>query len=102
MQVHQVMSHPVDVISPTTPSSEAAVLMRDENIGSLPVGDNGKLIGMVTDRDIVTRVVAENSAPSNTAVGTVMSQGLYYCLRTIASWRPPRSWRNIRYVACPF
>ena len=79
MQVHQVMSHPVDVISPTTPSSEAAVLMRDENIGSLPVGDNGKLIGMVTDRDIVTRVVAENSAPSNTAVGAVMSQGLYYC-----------------------
>jgi CBS domain-containing protein len=53
--------------------------MRDENIGSLPVGDNGQLIGMVTDRDIVARAVAENLLPSSAAVGTVMSQGLYYC-----------------------
>jgi CBS domain-containing protein len=53
--------------------------MRDENIGSLPVGENGQLIGMVTDRDIVARAVAENSLPSNTAVRTVMSEGIYYC-----------------------
>jgi CBS domain-containing protein len=53
--------------------------MRDENIGALPVRQNGELIGMVTDRDIVARAVAEKSLPSNTAVSTVMSQGLYYC-----------------------
>jgi CBS domain-containing protein len=40
----------------------------------LPVRQNGELIGMVTDRDIVARAVAEN-----TAVSTVMSQGIYYC-----------------------
>jgi CBS domain-containing protein len=79
MQVYQIMSQPVDVISPSTTSREAARRMRDENIGSLPVGENGQLIGMVTDRDIVARAVAENALPSNTAVRTVMSQGLYYC-----------------------
>jgi CBS domain-containing protein len=73
------MSQPVDVINPNTTSREAARRMRDENIGSLPVGENDQLIGMVTDRDIVARAVAENSLPSNTAVRTVMSEGIYYC-----------------------
>jgi CBS domain-containing protein len=59
------MSQPVDVINPNTTSREAARRMRDENIGSLPVGENDQLIGMVTDRDIVARAVAENSLPSN-------------------------------------
>jgi predicted transcriptional regulator len=40
--------------------------MRDENIDSLPVRENGQLIEMVIDRDIVARVLAENSLPSNT------------------------------------
>ena len=79
MQVQEMMSQPVDVIDPDTTSREAARRMRDENIGALPVRENGELIGMVTDRDIVARAVAENSLPSNTAVSTVMSQGIYYC-----------------------
>jgi CBS domain-containing protein len=79
MQVHQVMSQPVDVIKPECNQSRSGRRMRDENIGSLPVGDNGQLIGIVTDRDIVARAVAENLLPSNAAVGTVMSQGFYYC-----------------------
>jgi len=64
MQVYQIMSQPVDVISPSTTSREAARRMRDENIGSLPVGENGQLIGMVTDRDIVARAVAYRSHPT--------------------------------------
>ena len=79
MQVHQIMSQPVEVIDPSTTSREAARLMRDQNIGSLPVGEDGRLVGMVTDRDIVVGAVAENALPSNTAVGAIMSQGLYYC-----------------------
>jgi CBS domain-containing protein len=79
MQVQEMMSQPVDVIDPDTTSREAARRMRDENIGALPVRENGELIGMVTDRDIVARAAAENSLPSNTAVSTVMSQGIYYC-----------------------
>ena len=79
MQVQEIMTQPVDTIDPSTTSREAARRMRDENIGALPVRENGELIGMVTDRDIVARAVAENLLPSNTAVSTVMSQGVYYC-----------------------
>ena len=42
---------------------EAARLMRDENIGSLPITDDGKLAGMITDRDITTTVVADGQTP---------------------------------------
>jgi CBS domain-containing protein len=63
------MSQWVDVINASTTSREAARRMRDQNIGSLPVGEeNGQLIGMVTDRDIVVGAVAEDVLPSNTAV----------------------------------
>jgi CBS domain-containing protein len=80
MQVHEVMSRPVDVVDASTTARDAARRMRDENIGSLPVGKDGQLIGMVTDRDIVARAVAENRLPSNTAVSTVMSEGVFHCL----------------------
>jgi CBS domain-containing protein len=55
---------------------EAARLMREEHIGSLPIIDNEKLVGMITDRDITTRVVAEASDPKLTSVGDVYSQDL--------------------------
>jgi|SRR5712664_2464893 CBS domain-containing protein len=82
MQVCEIMSHPVHVASVTTQSRDAARRMRDENIGALPVvpaGENDRVVGMVTDRDIVVRAVAENRLPSNAAVSTVMSEGVYYC-----------------------
>ena len=63
MQVQEIMTQPVDTIDPSTTSREAARRMRDENIGALPVRENGELIGMVTDRDIVARAVAENWMP---------------------------------------
>jgi CBS domain-containing protein len=55
---------------------EAARLMRDQHIGSLPITDDEKLIGMITDRDITTRVVAEAADPTTTSVGDVYSQDL--------------------------
>lgn len=79
MQVHEVMSQPVDVINPSTTSRDAARRMRNENIGALPVQRNDQLVGIVTDRDIVARAVAENRLPSNTAVSEVMSEGVFYC-----------------------
>jgi CBS domain-containing protein len=96
------MSQPVDVISPNTASREAARRMRDENIGSLPVGEDGQLIGMVTDRDIVARAVAENALPGNTAVRTVMSQGLYYCFEDETLVQAARIMADHRSAACPF
>jgi len=55
---------------------EAARLMRDEHIGSLPIIDEEKLVGMITDRDITTRVVAEAADPQATPVGDVYSRDL--------------------------
>src|ERR687897_1814971 len=53
---------------------EAARLMRDEHIGSLPITDDEQLVGMITDRDITTRVVAEAADPKTTPVGEVCSR----------------------------
>jgi CBS domain-containing protein len=54
---------------------EAARLMRDEHVGSLPVVDGGRLVGMITDRDIAIRVVAESANPESLTVGDVASRG---------------------------
>ena len=55
---------------------EAAQVMREEHIGSLPITDEEKLVGMITDRDITTRVVADAADPETTSVGDVYSRDL--------------------------
>ena len=55
---------------------EAARRMREEHIGSLPATDDEKLVGMITDRDITTRVVAEAADPNRMSVGDVYSRDL--------------------------
>jgi CBS domain-containing protein len=55
---------------------EAAQLMREKHIGSLPITDDEQLVGMITDRDITTRVVAEAADPRTTSVGDVSSRDL--------------------------
>jgi CBS domain-containing protein len=63
-------------ISPSASVVEAAQLMREGHIGSLPITDDETLIGMITDRDITTRVVAEAADPTKTSVGDVYSRDL--------------------------
>ena len=63
-------------IGATASVVEAARLMREAHIGSLPITDGDKLVGMITDRDITTRVVAEAADPKATSVGDVYSQDL--------------------------
>jgi CBS domain-containing protein len=53
---------------------DAARLMREEDIGSLPITDDEQLLGMITDRDITTRVVSEAADPKTTSVGDVCSR----------------------------
>jgi CBS domain-containing protein len=55
---------------------EAAQLMREQHIGSLPVTEDERLVGVITDRDITTRVVAESAVPETTSVGDVYSRDL--------------------------
>jgi CBS domain-containing protein len=52
----------------------AARLMRDEHVGSLPVVEDGRLVGMITDRDIAMRIVAEGADPDSVTVGEVASR----------------------------
>lgn len=79
MQVQQIMSKEVHVADPNMTIRDAARRMRADNVGSLPVGEKDRLIGMVTDRDIVMRAVAEERSPGNTTVREVMSEGVCYC-----------------------
>lgn len=79
MQIQEIMTRSVTLIDPNTTIRDAARKMRADNIGALPVGENDRLIGMVTDRDIAMRAVAENRAPGSTSVREVMSKRVYYC-----------------------
>ncbi|TVR81477.1 MAG: CBS domain-containing protein [Rhodospirillales bacterium] len=79
MQVKDVMTRGVDLADPNMKTRDAAIKMRDDNVGALPVGEAGKLIGMVTDRDIVVRAVAGDGPAENMAVRQAMSEGIYYC-----------------------
>ena len=55
MKVKEVMHKGVDWVGPETPITEIAKLMRQHDVGSIPIGEDDKLIGMVTDRDIVCK-----------------------------------------------
>jgi CBS domain-containing protein len=79
MQVQEIMTAKVDLADPNMTIRDAAQRMRADNVGALPVGENDKLIGMVTDRDIVVRAVADNRGPGTTSVRDVMSERIYYC-----------------------
>jgi len=79
MQIQEIMTRGTEVIDPNTTIRDAAAKMRADNIGALPVGENDRLIGMVTDRDMVVRAIADNRSPGNTAVREVMSEHIYYC-----------------------
>ena len=79
MQVHDIMTRKVELTNPSTTIRDVARKMRADSIGALPVGENDRLIGMVTDRDIVVRAVAEERLPGNTSVREVMSEKICYC-----------------------
>src|SRR5436309_8664365 len=79
MQVKQVMTRGVECISPTTTVQEAARKMKTLDVGPLPICDNDRLTGMITDRDITVRAVAEGCDPKTTTVKDVMTPDVVYC-----------------------
>jgi CBS domain-containing protein len=78
MKVTEFMSHDVETVSPDQPIQEAARFMLRADAGAMPVSDGDRLIGMVTDRDIAVRGVAEGLGP-DTPVRDVMTEDLVYC-----------------------
>lgn len=79
MQVKDVMSTDCDWIDPQATLSEAATLMKDKDIGFLAIGEGDRLVGAITDRDIVTRALASNADPNVTAVKDIMTPKVMYC-----------------------
>lgn len=78
MKVSEVMTREVKIADPSRSIQDAAKLMEKNDCGSLPVGEGDRLVGMITDRDIVIRAVAAGLAPS-TPIREVMSRELKYC-----------------------
>lgn len=72
-QIRDLMTENPSSCAPNTPVVEAAKVMAREDVGSIPVVDGGRLVGVVTDRDLVVRVLAEGRDPENTTVGDVAS-----------------------------
>lgn len=79
MKLNEFMTTEVEVIAPDSSITEAAKKMRLLNIGSLPVCDGKRLLGMITDRDITIRATADGLAPNETKVRDCMSPELVYC-----------------------
>jgi len=75
-KVHEVMTDRPRAVTPETTVSEAARLMKSDDIGSLPILDGEQLAGMVTDRDIVIRAIAEGKDPRGMPVSEVASREL--------------------------
>ena len=78
MKVSECMTQDVEVVRPDQPIREAAQFMLRADAGVMPVGEDGGLVGMVTDRDITVRAVAEGRGP-DTPVRDVMTADIVSC-----------------------
>lgn len=78
MNIHEVMSRDVKIASPEDTLRHAAQMMKDIDAGVLPVGENDRLVGMLTDRDITVRAVALGKAPDTCQVREIMSHDIKY------------------------
>lgn len=79
MKVKQAMHPGAAWISPDVSLSDIAERMRRDDVGALPVGENDRLIGMVTDRDVVVRGLDGQADPLHLTARDVMSEPIIYC-----------------------
>jgi CBS domain-containing protein len=78
MKVEQIMTPQVHLMNPDQTVSEAVKKMEQEDLGFLPVGNDDRLVGIITDRDIALRVVGKGR-DGNVRIGEVMTQHVKYC-----------------------
>lgn len=78
MKIRHAMTPDVRMVHPHLSIREAAQLMAEQDIGALPVGENDRVVGMVTDRDIAVRAVGQGLG-CDTPIEQVMSRDLTYC-----------------------
>jgi CBS domain-containing protein len=79
MKVKDAMHKGCEWVGPDMTLAEVAKKMRDLDVGAIPIGKSDKLVGMVTDRDIACRGVAEGKDCSKLKAGDVMTKGIIYC-----------------------
>lgn len=79
MKVKDAMHKGVEWVEPGTSIVEVAAKMRERDVGAIPVGENDRLVGMVTDRDIVVRGVAKGRKLGELTARDVMTEGIVFC-----------------------
>lgn len=78
MKIMEIMSKNVDRVAPEMSIADAAKKMRDDDVGSVLVADDDKLLGMLTDRDIVVRVIGKGTDIANASVRDAMTDKVLY------------------------
>lgn len=75
----EIMTPRVEIISSNATAADAARKMKDLDVGAIPVCDGEKLLGMITDRDLVVRVIAMSRDPMQAKVSAAMTSGVVFC-----------------------
>ena len=100
MKVREAMTRDVRLVRPEQTIREAAHLMAELDVGCLPVEDNDRLVGMITDRDIAVRAVSEGRGPQ-TLIREVMSGEVKYCYDDQSVDEVTRNMADIRVRRLP-
>lgn len=79
MNVEQAMHKGASCVSPDAPIAEIARLMKKDDIGAVPVCENDRLVGMITDRDMALRLLSNGADPKSQTARDVMTKGIIYC-----------------------
>ena len=79
MQIREIMTQGAEVVYLDDAAREAGAKMRELDVGALPVCDGERIQGVITDRDLAIRLVAEGRDPARTKVSDIMTPGVSYC-----------------------
>jgi len=80
MKVKNAMHRGVTWVDPSTPIAQLVRLREEHDVGAIPIGHNDRLVGTITDRDIVCRCLAAGLDPMTTTAREVMTEGIVFCL----------------------
>ena len=101
MKAKDVMSHDVKLVTPNDTVETAARLMAELDVGVLPMGENDRLVGIVTDRDITIRAVASGKSSTETTVREVMSPGVKYVFEDESTQEAARKMADLQVRRLP-
>ncbi len=82
MQAKDVMTKKPEFLPPTATLKEVALSMKSHDFGFVPIGENDRLVGTITDRDITVRAIAKGKDPNKTIARDIMTEKLEYCFDT--------------------